>query len=573
MAKTTAGQALIRSLQEWNIDHIYGLPGDSINNVMEELRKAKEQIKFIGVRHEEAASLAASSYAKITGKIGVCLSIAGPGAVHLLNGMYDAASDSVPMLVLAGQVSTEKLGRDDFQEINLQRMFDDVAVFNKTVQRADTLPDLLNQAIKTAYAKKGVAVLTIPDDIPVQEIDESLMYTSSVFREAQIVPNGEDLKKAVTYLNEAKRPVILAGKGALHARKEVEAFSERFGAPVVVTLPGKGVIPDEHPSNLGNLGQIGTKPAYEAMEETDLLIMIGTSFPYRDYLPEKAKAIQIDMEPTQIGKRYPVSVGIVGDAKEVLPWLTAHGAFQEDRHFLEKCQENMENWWRHIGKDEQKEETPITAHQVIPQLQKIVEDDAILSVDVGNVTVWMARHFRITNQQFIISSWLATMGCGLPGAIAAKMAYPERQAVAVCGDGGFSMVMQDFLTAVKYKLPIIVVVLNNEKIGMIKYEQEVGGHLDYAVDLQPFNFARFADVSGGIGYRVEEFEELAPAFEKAALATKPVILDIHIKEEPPLPGKIGYSQAFSYSKYLLKNFFKNHEVEMPPLKKSLKSFF
>ena len=301
--------------------------------------------------------------------------------------------------------------------------------------------------------------------------------------------------------------------------------------------------------------------------------MVGTSFPYRDYLPDNAKAIQIDIEPTQIGKRYPVTVGLIGDAKWTLSYLTEHTTYQEDRDFIEKCQENMKNWWTHLEKIEAEHSTPIKPQQIMPQLQKVVDDDAVLSVDVGNVTVWTARHFRVTNQKFIISSWMATMGCGLPGAIAGKMAHPDRQAVAICGDGGFTMVMQDFLTAVKYELPMIVVVLNNERLGMIKYEQQEIGNIDYETELKDFNFAAFAETAGGEGYRVEKFEELLPAFERAAKSKKPAIVDIVIEEQPPLPGKITYEQASSYSKYMLKKAFEDHEIDMPPLKKALKRIF
>lgn len=573
MFDKNAGEILLNTLSEWGVDHVYGLPGDSINHFVENLRNAQDRMKFIQVRHEEVGALAAASYAKITGKIGVCLSIAGPGAVHLMNGLYDAKADGAPVLVIAGQVASDQLGMDQFQEINLERMFDDVSVFNRRVETAASLPDLTHQAIRTAVEKKGVAILTIPDDLAAEKVKQKVENTSLIRSKAVVHPHDSNLNEAVALLNEAKRPVILAGKGSKHAREELLGFAEKAGAPVILSLPGKGAIPDVHPYNLGQLGQIGTKPAYEAMEETDLLIMVGTSFPYRDYLPDKAKAIQIDIEPTQIGKRYPVTVGLIGDAKWTLSYLTQHTNYQEDREFIEKCQDNMKNWWAHLEKIEGEQSTPIKPQQIMPQLQKVLDDDAILSIDVGNVTVWSARHLRVTNQKFIISSWMATMGCGLPGAIAGKLAHPDRQAVAICGDGGFTMVMQDFLTAVKYKLPMIVVVLNNERLGMIKYEQQEIGNIDYETELKDFNFAAFAETAGGEGYRVEKYEELLPAFERAAKSTKPVIVDVVIEEQPPLPGKITYEQAASYSKYMLKKAFEEQEIDMPPLKKALKRIF
>ncbi|MBU3570671.1 pyruvate oxidase [Priestia aryabhattai] len=569
MIKTTAGKAAMSVLKEWNIDHIFGMPGDSINHFMDNLRSEKDEIEFIQVRHEEVGALAASSYAKITGKIGVCLSIGGPGAIHLLNGLYDAKADGAPVLVLAGQVPRAKLGNESFQEVNLERVFDDVSVFNHRVDSPESFPHLLQQAIRTAYAKKGVAVLVIPDDIPSStiKIDEKTPIANVSKSISHSDP--EDVAKALLAIKYAKKPVILAGTGAKHAKLELAQFAEKIAAPVIFTLPGKGILPDRHPYNLGQLGQLGTKPAYEAMEETDLLIMVGTSYPYREFLPDGAEAIQLDSDATQIGRRYPVSIGLVGDSKTTLSQLTHNLDYQENRRFLEECQVNMENWWKHVEKEENEVSTPIKPQQVIPKLQKIVDDDAIVSVDVGNVTVWMARHFRMTNQKFVISSWLATMGCGFPAAIAGKLAHPEKQSVAVCGDGGFTMVMQDFVTAVKYKLPVVVVVLNNSEIGMIKYEQAIQGHLDYQTQLGEMNFAKFAESCGGIGYRVEKYEELETAFEKAALANVPVVIDVVVADEPPLPGKISFGQAANYSKHIMKKFFKEHELEMPPLRKGL----
>ncbi|MFS0781048.1 pyruvate oxidase [Bacillus sp. 1P06AnD] len=569
MGKVTAGKALVKTMENWGIDHIYGIPGDSINNVVEELRKEESAISFIQVRHEETASLAAAAYTKMTGKIGVCLSIAGPGAVHLLNGMYDAKMDGVPMLVLAGQVASNKVGKHDFQEIKLESVFEDVAVYNQQITSAESLPDLVNQAIRTAYAKKGPAVLIIPDDIPTFKIDKATENTSNAYSIPRLFPEEKKLQLALDKIEKSKRPVVLAGFGARHARTELKRFSETFGAPVVVTLPGKGALPDTDLSNLGNLGRIGTKPAYEAMEETDLLIMIGTNYPYRDYLPDGVEAIQIDLKAEVIGNKYPVNLGLIGDSAGILAWFNQHGKQKDNRTFLEECRKNMQNWWKQIEKDEQNASTPIQPEAVIPFVQKYADDDAVLSVDVGNVTVWTTRHFRATNQTFAFSSWLATMGCGLPGAIAASIAYPDRQSIAVCGDGGFAMVMQDFITAVKYDLPITVVVLNNDMLGMIKSEQAVKGHLNYVVNLQDFNFAKFAEACGGEGFRVEKYEELEGAFSMAKQAKRPVIIDVRVEEVPPIPGKILLPEAVGYSKAAMKKFFTEGSFDMPPLKKSI----
>ncbi|MCY9072018.1 pyruvate oxidase [Bacillus inaquosorum] len=574
MAHKTAGQAMTELLEQWGVDHVYGIPGDSINEFIEELRHERNQLKFIQTRHEEVAALAAAAEAKLTGKIGVCLSIAGPGAVHLLNGLYDAKADGAPVLAIAGQVSSGEVGRDYFQEIKLEQMFEDVAVFNREVHSAESLPDLLNQAIRTAYSKKGVAVLSVSDDLFAEKIKREPVYTSPVYIEGNLEPKKEQLVTCAQYINNAKKPIILAGQGMKKAKRELLEFADKAAAPIVVTLPAKGVVPDKHPHFLGNLGQIGTKPAYEAMEECDLLIMLGTSFPYRDYLPDDTPAIQLDSDPAKIGKRYPVTAGLVCDSALGLRELTEYIERKEDRRFLNACTEHMQHWWNEIEKDETEAATPLKPQQVVARLQEAAADDAVLSVDVGTVTVWMARHFKMNaNQDFIVSSWLATMGCGLPGAIASSLAEPERQAIAVCGDGGFSMVMQDLPTAVKYKLPITVVILNNENLGMIEYEQQVKGNIDYVTKLQNVDYAAFAESCGAKGIKVTRAEELAPAFHEALHADQPTVVDVMIGNEPPLPGKITYGQAKGFSKYMLKNFFENQKIEMPLLKKSLKRLF
>ncbi|MDQ0199232.1 pyruvate oxidase [Neobacillus ginsengisoli] len=566
MFKQTAGEKLIELLIEWGVDHIYGMPGDSINSIIEPLRKAQDKIKFIQVRHEEAGALAAAAYAKLTGKIGVCTAIAGPGAIHLLNGLYDAKLDKVPVLAITGQVETDLIGTDFFQEVNLDRLFDDVAVYNQRIMSAEQLPAVVNQAIRTAYVKRGVSVLTIPDDVPRFEVGKEAHVTSSFIVKQAVLPLQEDLQQAKVLIEKAERPIILAGRGTHGIRETLLSFAEKIAAPIVLTLPGKGAIPDKHPYCLGGLGLIGTKAAYEAMHETDLLIMIGTSFPFTGFLPEKTVTIQIDIDPYQIGKRYPVDVGLAGEARLTLEWLKENVSENANRDFLEKSQERMNKWWSKLEHQEENDSVPIKPQRVISDLQKVASDDAVLSVDVGNVTVWMARHFHMTNQKFIISSWLATLGCGLPGAIAGKIAYPDKQVFAVCGDGGFGMTMNDFVTAVKYNLPMVVIVLNNHKIAMIKFEQEVMGNIEFGTDLVNPNFAKYADACGGIGYRVEHPEELLPALQQAVGQRKPCIIDVVVDaDEAPMPAKIKFSQAAGYTKHMLKALFEEGKLDLPPL--------
>ncbi|WP_346988972.1 pyruvate oxidase, partial [Bacillus sp. SW7] len=474
--------------------------------------------------------------------------------------------DKAPVLAISGQVETDLLGTDFFQEVNLERLFDDVAVYNQRIMSAEQLPAVVNQAIRMAYTKKGVSVLTIPDDVPKFEVKNGARVTNTSFTLPELFPQEEDLHAAILAINEAKKPVILAGKGAKHARESLLTFAEHIGAPIVLTLPAKGIIPDEHPLCIGGLGLIGTKPSYDAMKHADTLIMVGTSYPFTGFLPEKAKTIHIDTDPAQIGKRYVTDIGLAGDADKTLKWLIENVEKHEDHSFLEHHQEMMKKWEEKLHNQEDDSSTPIKPQRVMHALQHVAHDDAILSVDVGNVTVWTARHFRMTNQQFIISSWLATLGCGLPGALAGKIAFPDKQVFAVCGDGGFGMTMNDFVTAVKYKLPIIVVVLNNNKIAMIKFEQEVMGNIEFGTDLTNPDFAKYAEACGGIGYRVENVDELLPAFESAVKQNSPCIIDVVVDvNEAPMPAKITFGQAAGYTKHMIKELFEEGKIDLPPL--------
>jgi pyruvate oxidase len=575
MGKVKASEAVVKLFENWGIDHIYGIPGDSIDTMVEALRKEESKIKFYTVRHEEVASLAAAAYSKLTGKIGVCLAIGGPGAIHLLNGMYDAKMDHVPMLVLVGHIPARLTGTDYFQEVDTVELFKDVAVYNKEITSAESFPTVVNQAIRTAYQERGVAVLSIPDDIALGEISESAPQLSTVFEKKIPGLVQNDLNDAVALINSANNPVILAGVGAKSAKKELRAFAERISAPVAVTLPGKGAISDDHPNFIGNIGKIGTKPAYEAMKSADLLIMIGTDYPYAAYLPEGARCVQIDIDPLKIGKRYSVNVGIVGDAAEALSNLTEHITPVADRPFLKTCQSKMSTWWKWMTEDQDKKQTPIAPEALMAAIESISEEDTIYSVDVGTSTVWSTRYLKVSEKQdFIVSAWLGTMGCGLPGAIAAKQAFPDRQAIAISGDGAFAMVMQDFVTAVHYKLPIIMIVLNNKQLAFIKYEQQSAGQLKYAVDFGDIDYAKFAEACGGKGFRVENYEDLQPALEQAKASDVPVILDVEVDvNAAPLPGKIVMDEAKGYAKFTAKSIAENHKLEkMPPMKTVVRRF-
>ncbi|HAR5186848.1 TPA: pyruvate oxidase [Staphylococcus aureus] len=578
MAKIKANEALVKALQAWDIDHLYGIPGDSIDAVVDSLRTVRDQFKFYHVRHEEVASLAAAGYTKLTGKIGVALSIGGPGLIHLLNGMYDAKMDNVPQLILSGQTNSTALGTKAFQETNLQKLCEDVAVYNHQIEKGDNVFEIVNEAIRTAYEQKGVAVVICPNDLLTEKIKDTTNKPVDTSRPTVVSPKYKDIKKAVKLINKSKKPVMLIGVGAKHAKDELRAFVEAAKIPVVHSLPAKTILPDDQPYSIGNLGKIGTKTSYQTMQDADLLIMVGTNYPYVDYLPKKnIKAIQIDTNPKNIGHRFNINVGIVGDSKIALHQLTENIKHVAERPFLNKTLERKAVWDKWMEQDKNNNSKPLRPERLMASINKFIKDDAVISADVGTATVWSTRYLNLgVNNKFIISSWLGTMGCGLPGAMASKIAYPNRQAIAIAGDGAFQMVMQDFATAVQYDLPLTVFVLNNKQLAFIKYEQQAAGELEYAVDFSDMDHAKFAEAAGGKGYTIKSASEVDAIVEEALAQDVPTIVDVYVDPNAaPLPGKIVNEEALGYGKWAFRSITEDKHLDLdqiPPISVAAKRF-
>ncbi|HCW8501923.1 TPA: pyruvate oxidase [Staphylococcus aureus] len=578
MAKIKANEALVKALQAWDIDHLYGIPGDSIDAVVDSLRTVRDQFKFYHVRHEEVASLAAAGYTKLTGKIGVALSIGGPGLIHLLNGMYDAKMDNVPQLILSGQTNSTALGTKAFQETNLQKLCEDVAVYNHQIEKGDNVFEIVNEAIRTAYEQKGVAVVICPNDLLTEKIKDTTNKPVDTSRPTVVSPKYKDIKKAVKLINKSKKPVMLIGVGAKHAKDELREFIEMAKIPVIHSLPAKTILPDDHPYSIGNLGKIGTKTSYQTMQEADLLIMVGTNYPYVDYLPKKnIKAIQIDTNPKNIGHRFNINVGIVGDSKIALHQLTENIKHVAERPFLNKTLERKAVWDKWMEQDKNNNSKPLRPERLMASINKFIKDDAVISADVGTATVWSTRYLNLgVNNKFIISSWLGTMGCGLPGAMASKIAYPNRQAIAIAGDGAFQMVMQDFATAVQYDLPLTVFVLNNKQLAFIKYEQQAAGELEYAADFSDMDHAKFAEAAGGKGYTIKSASEVDAIVEEALAQDVPTIVDVYVDPNAaPLPGKIVNEEALGYGKWAFRSITEDKHLDLdqiPPISVAAKRF-
>jgi len=552
------GDIVAEALIDWKVDVVFGIPGDSINGFIEALRVRKDKIKFVLVRHEESAALMACGYAKFTGKLGVCTATAGPGAIHLLNGLYDAKADNTPVIVITGGTSTDLMNSSFQQDVNLLHLFSDVSVYNSMIgspQQAEMAVDI---ACRTAHVRKGVSHLNIPTDVQEQKLEGHYSrhkvpgHTSDIF----VPPTSADRKlieKTAEILNNGKKIVILVGQGALHASDEVIATAEKLNAPIIKAMLGKAVIPDDHPYSLGGIGLLGTEPSSDAMSETDTLFMVGTSFPYIEYLPKPGQAIgiQIDIKPEKIGLRYPVRIGLIGDSKQVLseliPLLHDRRTGRNDNdlsiQFLKSKQDAMKKWNELLNEQSSRDNEPIKPQVIAAALSDVLNDNAIISVDSGTNTCWAARFLKIKNgMKFSGSGSLATMGCAVPYAIAAKIAYPERQSIAFVGDGGFTMLMSEFATAVQYHLPIKVIIINNKILAMIRWEQIAFlGNPEYGVEFSPIDFVKFAEACGGKGFSIKKIEEIKPIIHEAMMENQvPVIVDAHVDPfEAPLPPKIS----------------------------------
>jgi pyruvate dehydrogenase (quinone)/pyruvate oxidase len=558
----TAGDILIERLIDWGVEVIFGLPGDGINGIMEALRTHQEKIRFIQVRHEESAAFMACAYAKFTGRLGVCLATSGPGGIHLLNGLYDAKLDHQPVLAITGLQYHDLVGTHTQQDVALDKLFMDVSVYNERIMGPNHVENVVDLACRTALAYHGVSHLTIPTDFQEMEPKKSMrskrnvpQHSSDRYAPPFPVPTNDELRAAAEILNAGKKTVILAGQGALHAGDELEQVAEILGAPIIKALLGKAAVPDDSPYTTGGIGLLGTRPSQTAMEECDTILIVGSAFPYIEFMPkpDQARGVQIDRDPQQIGLRFPVEVGLVGDSRQTLRSLIPLLRRNENRKFLEKAQEGMKDWWKVMEERGTRRDKPMKPQVVAWELGKRLPSNAITTCDSGTITTWWARQIPSKRgQMHSLSGTLATMAPGLPYAIAAQVAYPHRPVVAFVGDGGFSMLMADFVTAVKYKLPIKVVIIKNNVLGQIKWEQMVFlGNPEFGVQLQPIDFAEFAHACGGVGFTVEDPNECASTVEQFLAAPGPAILQAVVDQlEPPLPGKVNAEQALHFAESL-----------------------
>ena len=581
MAKT-AGDVLVETIMDWGIDTVFGIPGDGVNGIIESLRKYKDRVRFIQVRHEEAAAFAACGYAKFTGRLGCCLATSGPGGIHLLNGLYDAKLDGVPVLAITGMQFHDLLDTYTQQDVELDKLFMDVAKYNVRVMGPTHVENCVELACRTALAYHGVAHVTIPVDfqsMPIGKAERSARnlphHVSEVWADSAHIPSDEALRRAADILNAAKKPVILAGRGALGAGKELEEVAEILGAPICKPVLGKACVPDESPYTTGGVGLLGTRPSQDALEGCETLLIVGSSFPYIEFYPKpgRARCVQIDIDPQKIGLRYPVEIGLVGDSIRVLRRLIPLLDRQADRSWLEKAQSEMKDWKSLMEERGTRRDMPMKPQVVAHELGKRLSNDAIIATDSGTVTTWVARHVPIRgNQMFTLSGNLATMACGLPYAIGAQAAYPERQVVAFVGDGAFTMLMGEMATAVKHNLPIKVVLIKNNSLGQIKWEQMVFlGNPEYVCDLHPIDFAAFARACGARGFVIDRPDQCGRTLEEALNTPGPVVVEAVVDpHEPPMPPKIRAEQALHFAESLARGTPNRGKIALTALSDSVR---
>jgi pyruvate dehydrogenase (quinone) len=545
----TAADVLIETIHDWGVEVIFGLPGDGINSLMEALRTRQENIRFVQVRHEETAAFMACGYAKYTGKLGVCLATSGPGGIHLLNGLYDAKLDGQPVLALTGLAYHDLINTYTQQDVELDKLFSDVAVYNVRIMGPTHVENAADLACRTALSYRKVAHIAFPVDIQAMEAARKGSqrnvphHTSDVLARSARLPEEADLRRAAAVLHTSKKIAILAGRGALGATDELEQVAEKLGAPIVKALLGKAVVPDDSPYTTSQLGILGTRPSQEVLEECDTLLMVGTSFPYLEYLPKpgQARAVQIELDPMRLGLRYPVEVGLVGDSRRSLEALIPLLKGNADRSFLRQTQAKMHTWRQELAEQGSRQDTPMRPQLVAWELGKRLAPDAVVAADSGTVTTWWARYIPVQRGQLhSVSGNLASMANALPYAMAAQLAYPDRQCVAFMGDGGFAMLMADFVTCVKYHLPVKVIILKNNTLGQIKWEQtSMLGHPEYGCELQPIDFTAFARACGATGFTIEDPAACGAILDTALTTPGPVVVEAIVDADelttPPKP--------------------------------------
>jgi pyruvate dehydrogenase (quinone) len=555
----------------WNIKRIFGYPGDGINGVMEALNRIDGKIEFIQTRHEEMAAFMACAHAKFTGETGVCMATSGPGAIHLLNGLYDAKMDHQPVVAIVGQQARAAIGGDYQQEVDLISLFKDVAhEYVHMCSQPSQIRHLIDRALRIAQSHRTVTCVIIPNDI--QELDyeeparqHGTIHSGLGYLRPEIMPALQDIERAAELLNAGSKVAMLVGAGAFNAADEIIEVADILGAGVAKALLGKAVLPDDLPFVTGSIGLLGTKPSYDLMMECDTLLMVGTSFPYSEFLPKEgqARAVQIDIDGRMLGLRYPTEINLQGDSKRTLQALIPLLKRQQNRSWRQQIEKEGERWWKIVEARAMNDANPINPQRVFRELSHRLPNDCILTADSGSTASWFARDIKIRKGMMAsLSGNLATMCPGIPYAIAAKFAYPQRMPVALVGDGAMQMLgINGMISISKYWKQwsdprFMILVLNNNDLNMVSWEQRIMSgepKFEGSQNVPDFNYASFAEMLGLSGIRVETPDQIIPAIEQAMLSQRPVLLDVIADPNvPPLPPHISFKQARAFVASIMK---------------------
>jgi pyruvate dehydrogenase (quinone) len=555
-------QFMLNRLTEWGIRRVYGYPGDGINGLLGAFHEVGDRLEFIQTRHEEIAAFAATAHAKLTGEVGVCMATSGPGAIHLLNGLYDAKLDHQPVVAIVGQQKRMSLGSNYQQEVDLQVLFKDVASeFVQYCMDPTQARHLIDRAVRIAQASRSVTCVIVPEDVQEAEHSEpprmhGAAFSSTGFSDPLVRPRDEDLARAAEVLNAGEKVAMLVGQGAAHAAEEVIEVADRLGAGVAKALNGRAVLPDDLPFVTGSIGLLGTKPTNDMIEACDTLLMVGSSFPYSEWLPEpgQARGVQIDIDGRMLNIRYPMEVGLTGDSRDTLRALIPLLERKEDRSWRRRIEQEVERWWEIVEARAHEEADPVNPQLVFHELSQRLPDRAIVTSDSGSATNWWARQLRLrSGMKTALSGTLATMCPAVPYALAAKFAYPDRPVIACLGDGAMQMLGNAALIDIAHycerwpNKQCVVLVLHNNDLNQVTWEQRVMAgdpKLEASQVLPDFPFARYAEVIGLKGVRVERPEDVGPAWDEALAADGPVVYEaITDPEVPPLPPHIRMEQA------------------------------
>jgi pyruvate dehydrogenase (quinone) len=550
----TAADLFLDRLRSWGVDTFFGLPGDGINGLWDALRKRKDEIRYVHVRHEEVGAMAAVGYAKFTGRLAACLSTAGPGAIHLANGLLDARLEQVPLLAISGMTYHDLMGTSYLQDFDTDYLYSNLALYNQRVMGPAHIANVVDSACRTALSRRGPAHIAFPIDYQAADAADLMRFKRNVpghtvpaFPAPASSASAQQLREAVEVLSRCERVAILAGAGARGAGRQLEAVAEKLAAPVIKASLGKDCLSDDSPYVTGGIGVIGTRPSQEAMEACDGLLIVGSTMPYIEFYPSpgQARCVQIDDRPERIGLRYPAEVGLVGDARATLVELAKMLDTREDRSFLLQAQDGVRAWWELMEQRGTAPEQPMKPQVVAWHLSKLLADDAIVCGDSGQVTTWATQMRLREGQSFSFSGTNCSMAAALPYAIGAQTAFPGRQVIAFTGDGSLTMQMGDLATLMQEGLPVKIVVFKNNVLGLIKWEQMVFlGNPEYGVDFAPVDFVKVAEGCGAHAVSIEDPADCEQTLREALAHPGPVVIEALVDpDEPPLPPKVTSEQA------------------------------